>query len=409
MEAGPVAGLAQSPLKESNSTILIRQLHSGPREAKIFDNSMVVRWKVTMDGLVLFAALFSAVMTAFIIESYRTVARFQRRDDLFCSIKCPNSSLPSEIAPRLHPFSSLSSTCRHSQHLEAPFSPTSSGSSQWASDYIHAIESRQAPEKRARIRSFLFEGEFERRGNCGRSAAALTYFAVLLSHWLGLFMRPVNSAITLLLAVILGTCAAAYIFSTIIPIVVIASPIRTPLTMFLLKFSFIRNVIRRGLRTIWEIMMTLGVSEVAVPIWKKIRRGMVRFWEQVVVVVPFFGGIFIIGALEPTWGHIPEKIAKLLETSDSVFLLPPRERGTNIQKPKTLPRQLKWTFQPRFLDNDRRAGVFAYPAPTALSKLWCGKILGTACKWFQDISTHWPFWLLAPIRYNEFTLQSCIR
>ncbi|KAJ7583453.1 hypothetical protein C8J56DRAFT_210130 [Mycena floridula] len=45
------------------------------RECKVFDKATVARWKVTMDGIVIFAALFSAVVTTFIIESYRTLSQ----------------------------------------------------------------------------------------------------------------------------------------------------------------------------------------------------------------------------------------------------------------------------------------------------------------------------------------------
>ncbi|KAJ7578594.1 hypothetical protein C8J56DRAFT_753385, partial [Mycena floridula] len=43
-------------------------------EAKVYDEAMVACWKVAMDGILLFAALFSAVVTAFIIESYRLLS-----------------------------------------------------------------------------------------------------------------------------------------------------------------------------------------------------------------------------------------------------------------------------------------------------------------------------------------------
>ncbi|KAJ7590267.1 hypothetical protein C8J56DRAFT_1163857 [Mycena floridula] len=61
------AQLGTAPPQESRPTL------SGiyVREAKIYDEGMVARWKVLMDGLLLFAALFSAVVTAFIIESYK--------------------------------------------------------------------------------------------------------------------------------------------------------------------------------------------------------------------------------------------------------------------------------------------------------------------------------------------------
>ncbi|KAJ7584331.1 hypothetical protein C8J56DRAFT_1053783 [Mycena floridula] len=64
------AQIGTAPVKESNPTLSSIYI----REAKIYDEGMVARWKVLMDGLLLFAALFSAVVTAFIIEGYKTLS-----------------------------------------------------------------------------------------------------------------------------------------------------------------------------------------------------------------------------------------------------------------------------------------------------------------------------------------------
>ncbi|KAJ6527156.1 hypothetical protein B0H19DRAFT_899754, partial [Mycena capillaripes] len=42
-------------------------------EAEKYDKALVESWKSDMDGLLIFAALFSAILTAFIIESYKTL------------------------------------------------------------------------------------------------------------------------------------------------------------------------------------------------------------------------------------------------------------------------------------------------------------------------------------------------
>ncbi|KAJ7930578.1 hypothetical protein B0H13DRAFT_2532903, partial [Mycena leptocephala] len=40
-------------------------------EAEKYDKALVETWKSDMEGLLIFAALFSAILTAFLIESYR--------------------------------------------------------------------------------------------------------------------------------------------------------------------------------------------------------------------------------------------------------------------------------------------------------------------------------------------------
>ncbi|KAJ6559989.1 hypothetical protein B0H19DRAFT_1375907 [Mycena capillaripes] len=42
-------------------------------EAEKYDRSLVETWKSDMEGLLIFAALFSAILTAFIIESYKSL------------------------------------------------------------------------------------------------------------------------------------------------------------------------------------------------------------------------------------------------------------------------------------------------------------------------------------------------
>ncbi|KAJ6471327.1 hypothetical protein C8R45DRAFT_416616 [Mycena sanguinolenta] len=42
-------------------------------EAEKYDKSLVESWKSDMEGLLIFAALFSAILTAFLIESYKSL------------------------------------------------------------------------------------------------------------------------------------------------------------------------------------------------------------------------------------------------------------------------------------------------------------------------------------------------
>ncbi|KAJ7118239.1 hypothetical protein C8R44DRAFT_565153, partial [Mycena epipterygia] len=42
-------------------------------EAEKYDKALVESWRSDMEGLLIFAALFSAIVTAFIIESYKTL------------------------------------------------------------------------------------------------------------------------------------------------------------------------------------------------------------------------------------------------------------------------------------------------------------------------------------------------
>ncbi|KAJ7626876.1 hypothetical protein FB45DRAFT_835189 [Roridomyces roridus] len=43
-------------------------------EAEKYDKALVESWKSDMDGMLIFAGLFSAILTAFIIEGYKTLS-----------------------------------------------------------------------------------------------------------------------------------------------------------------------------------------------------------------------------------------------------------------------------------------------------------------------------------------------
>ncbi|KAJ7575046.1 hypothetical protein C8J56DRAFT_719880, partial [Mycena floridula] len=137
--------------------------------AKIYDEGMVARWKVLMDGLLLFAALFSAVVTAFIIEGYKTLSpdpsamtvvllyhisqqlsTITNTTELNISLPDLNSSPTLAIITNVFWFLSLA--------LSLTCALTATLIEQWASDYVRTIERREAPAIKARIRAYLFEG-----------------------------------------------------------------------------------------------------------------------------------------------------------------------------------------------------------------------------------------------------------
>ncbi|KAJ7572508.1 hypothetical protein C8J56DRAFT_875265, partial [Mycena floridula] len=156
--------IGTASLKESNPTLSSCYV----REAKIYDEGMVARWKVLMDGLLLFAALFSAVITAFIIEGYKTlspdpsamtvVLLYQISQQLAVItnttgsiVSAPDFSTSPTLAVIANIFWSLSLA------LSLTCALTATLIEQWASDYVRAIERREAPEIKARIRAYLLE------------------------------------------------------------------------------------------------------------------------------------------------------------------------------------------------------------------------------------------------------------
>ncbi|KAJ7593964.1 hypothetical protein C8J56DRAFT_424748 [Mycena floridula] len=248
----------ETPLSQQSNPTLSS---SYVRKAKIYDEGMVARWKVLMDGLLLFAALFSAVVTAFIVESYKNLS--------------PDSSAMTVVL--LYHISQQLATVTNSTELNLALPDISTGSpklavitnifwflslalsltcaltatliEQWASDYVRTIQRREAPEIQARIRAYLFEGVENSNVAAIVEGTPLLLHASLFSFFIGLvfFLHPINTAMTFLSAGILAAFGAAYLSATVAPLIDTASPIRTPLTTLVLQFSFARNWVRKTL------------------------------------------------------------------------------------------------------------------------------------------------------------------
>ncbi|KAJ7572356.1 hypothetical protein C8J56DRAFT_1175401 [Mycena floridula] len=248
------AQIGTGPVKESNGTLPGCYV----REAKIYDEGMVARWKVLMDGLLLFAALFSAVVTAFIIEGYKTLSpdpsamtvvllyqisrqlsAITNTTEFIVSLPDFGTSPTLAVITNIFWFLSLA--------LSLTCALTATLIEQWASDYVRTIERREAPAIKARIRAYLFEGVENSSVAAIVEGTPLLLHASLFSFFIGLvfFLHPISNIITFLSAGILGVFSIAYLSATVAPLIDTASPIRTPLTTLVLQFSFMRNLLRK--------------------------------------------------------------------------------------------------------------------------------------------------------------------
>ncbi|KAJ7585651.1 hypothetical protein C8J56DRAFT_1027267 [Mycena floridula] len=273
--------LGTAPPKESNPTIF----SSYVREAKIYDSGMVARWKVLMDGLLLFAALFSAVVTAFIIESYKNLSPDLTVVFLY-QISQQLSTMTNSTELNLLSLSDFSGSPKLaiitnvfwflSLALSLTCALTATLIQQWASDYVRAIERREAPEIRARIRAYLFEGVENSNVAVIVEGTPLLLHASLFSFFIGLvfFLHPINTIMTFLTANILAAFGIAYLSATIAPLIDTASPFRTPLTTLILQFSLARNSIRKtslcGLRM--ASFMGSRAETMVKSCWKAVRK-----------------------------------------------------------------------------------------------------------------------------------------
>ncbi|KAJ7278828.1 hypothetical protein C8J57DRAFT_1304640 [Mycena rebaudengoi] len=139
-------------------------------EAEKYDKGLVASWRSDMDGMLIFAGLFSASLTAFIIESYKklsldtgeaTVALLAQISGQLAG-KVGNSTLVAvPLAPPFVP-PTTALICNALWFISLGLSLSSALIAtlleQWARDFLHKTDLRSAPIIRARIFSYLYYG-----------------------------------------------------------------------------------------------------------------------------------------------------------------------------------------------------------------------------------------------------------
>ncbi|KAJ7162781.1 hypothetical protein C8R43DRAFT_827206, partial [Mycena crocata] len=208
-------------------------------EAEKYDKGLVESWKSDMEGILIFvrgqykffsqAGLFSASLTAFLIESYKTL------------IPDPTDKTVVWLAQISHQLAAPSNRTTFNAPLSAPFVPLTSSVvcnvmwfvslglaltsaliatlvEQWARDFLHRAEIRSAPVIRARMFSFLYYGLKRFKMHTIVEVIPILLHASLVLFFAGLvaFLVPVNAAITALAAAVLLIVAAVYSILTLL-------------------------------------------------------------------------------------------------------------------------------------------------------------------------------------------------
>lgn len=244
--------------------------------------------------LLIQAGLFSAAVTAFIIESYKALSQdpsdvtnillYQISNQLSEMSNGTQLSLPSSLLPARHPFTAsrqavianilffislgLSLACAVSATLVQ----------QWARNYIHAIERRPNAERSARMRMYLFEGiQHFHMADAVDAIPSLLHLA-LFTFFLGLFffISPINTILGYTTLATISVSFAVYAFATCVTFFAFNSPIQTPLTNFLWNRSliqtvyFIHSIMMVLLRPLADVIRFLWAS-LAITLYGRVR------------------------------------------------------------------------------------------------------------------------------------------
>ncbi|KZP12371.1 hypothetical protein FIBSPDRAFT_985086, partial [Athelia psychrophila] len=194
-----------------------------------------------MDAILIFAGLFSAVVTTFIIEGYgnlmpdpnaTTVALLQQISQQLAGNAVQNATLalglfgPASSALRVNAFWILSLCLALTCALAATLVQ------QWARHYMQAVQRRPAPHSQARMRVYLFDGMKKFKMSAVVEGIPTLLHASVFLFFAGLvdFLYQINLRIAVVALSIVAACGGLYVLITILPILHRQSPFRTPLS-----------------------------------------------------------------------------------------------------------------------------------------------------------------------------------
>ncbi|KAJ7469341.1 hypothetical protein B0H11DRAFT_2238402 [Mycena galericulata] len=213
-------------------------------EAEKYDKALVETWRSNMDGILIYAGLFSASLTAFLTQSYQNltpepgqatiILLTQISRQLAAAANQTTFDLPLEADPFIPPTTSL--VCNTLWFLSLSLSLScaliATLLEQWARDFIHNSDICSAPVIRARVFSYLYYGLKRFNMHTVVEIVPLLLHASLLLFLAGLvaFLAPVNPVIMIVVATTTGVVAGVYLILTLLPLAYLDCPYRTPLS-----------------------------------------------------------------------------------------------------------------------------------------------------------------------------------
>ncbi|KAJ7663463.1 hypothetical protein B0H17DRAFT_952683, partial [Mycena rosella] len=210
-------------------------------EAEKYDKGLVESWKGDMEGMLIFAGLFSTGLVAFLIESYKKLSPDSGDTTVLLLAQISNQLAAAANgtaftivpqAPFIPPTSEL--VCNILWFISLGLSLTcalvATLVEQWAREFMHKADMRSAPIIRARVFSYLYYGLKRFEMHMLVEITPLLLHASLLFFFAGLvaFLIPVNTVITVITAILLSVVAALYLILTILPLNYIDCPYQTP-------------------------------------------------------------------------------------------------------------------------------------------------------------------------------------
>ncbi|KAH8989302.1 hypothetical protein EDB83DRAFT_2239628 [Lactarius deliciosus] len=221
------------------------------KEARSHDEARIQTLKDDMDGVLIFAGLFSAALTSFVtdkihdlqVDPAQQMVYYQQQNvALLAQISkqvssiAPQVSIPSASPPPYPNFSPSSSDVRVNAYwfMSLVFSISAALLAtlvqQWVRDYMHVFQRYSNPLKSARLRQYLYEGaEGWYMPVVAESVPGLVHVSLFL-FFLGLgdSLLAVHTTVAVTTIVPITVCGLLYVLTMFAPILNPQSPFQNP-------------------------------------------------------------------------------------------------------------------------------------------------------------------------------------
>ncbi|KAH8987104.1 hypothetical protein EDB86DRAFT_2951931 [Lactarius hatsudake] len=209
-------------------------------EAKKEDGQITKKWTEDTSGVLVFTGLFSAIVAAFIMESYKKLSPDSGDQTVALLTQLVNFSagVPIVVQKSPPPFKAPASIVRVnvmwflSLILSLSCALLATLMQQWARRYLEYAQHRGAPRRRARIRAYMFEGVEKFRLSQAVEAIPLLLHTSVFLFFAGLidFLLPINDVVAFSALGCVVVFALAYVIFTLLPSLHLNCPYRTPLS-----------------------------------------------------------------------------------------------------------------------------------------------------------------------------------
>ncbi|KAH9055208.1 hypothetical protein EDB87DRAFT_1642772 [Lactarius vividus] len=218
-------------------------------ETKKEDGQMAKNWAEDTKGVLLFTGLFSTIVTAFIMESYKKLSPDSGDQTVVLLTQLVNTPTGAPVVVQSSPpFKAPASIVRVnvmwflSLILSLSCALLATLVQQWARRYLEYAQHRGAPRRRARIRAYMFEGVEKFRLPQVVEAIPLLLHTSVFLFFAGLidFILPINEVVAFSALSCVVVFALIYAILTLLPSLHLNCPYRTPLsgiTYILFQFS----------------------------------------------------------------------------------------------------------------------------------------------------------------------------